>query len=94
MQFFTEIAIPESPHKLGYQTGIVFMGSCFSENIGQKLIDLKFPVDLNPFGILYNPASIAEGLRLLLSDKSFTRDAFPSPGIVEQFLSPQSFFGC
>jgi hypothetical protein len=92
MQFFTEIAIPESPHKLGYQTGIVFMGSCFSENIGQKLIDLKFPVDLNPFGILYNPASIAEGLRLLLSDKSFTRDdLFHHQGLWSSFYHHSRF---
>lgn len=50
------------------------MGSCFTENVGNKMSVLKYPVDINPFGILYNPRSIAHGLRLLLQKKRFTRD--------------------
>lgn len=47
------------------------MGSCFTENIGQKMADLKFPVDINPFGILYNPVSVASGIRILLKAEPF-----------------------
>jgi hypothetical protein len=52
----------------------MFFGSCFSENIGQKLLDMKFNVDLNPFGILYNPESIANSLKILLENRAFTAD--------------------
>ncbi len=50
------------------------MGSCFTENIGQKLEDLKYPVDINPFGILYNPVSVANGIRMLLQPESLQKD--------------------
>lgn len=72
--FRTIVDITESEHKISHQTGLVFMGSCFSESIGQKLVDYKIPVDLNPFGVLYNPASIAESLDILISKKIFTED--------------------
>lgn len=72
MSFFTEIQIPEFPHQIDYSKSMMFLGSCFSENIGQKLIDLKFDVDMNPFGILYNPESIANSLRILLEKRVFT----------------------
>lgn len=48
------------------------MGSCFTENVGAKMEALKYPVDINPFGILYNPLSVANGLQLLLEEKTFS----------------------
>lgn len=74
MSFFTEIKIPEFPWKMDYSKSMMFMGSCFSENIGQKLQDLKFNVDMNPFGIIYNPVSIANSLKILLEKRIFTED--------------------
>ena len=57
---------------MDYTKRMMFFGSCFSENIGQKLLDMKFDVDLNPFGILYNPISIANSLKILLEKRIFT----------------------
>ncbi len=74
MSFYTEIEIAEFPWKMDYSMSMMFFGSCFSENIGQKLIDLKFNVDLNPFGILYNPISIANSLKILLEKRIFGKD--------------------
>jgi len=37
-------------------------GSCFAENIGKKLTELKFSALVNPFGINYNPISIHKSL--------------------------------
>jgi hypothetical protein len=51
---------------------MMLFGSCFSENIGAKLLENRFRVDVNPFGILYNPLSISQAIRLLLSGKSFS----------------------
>ncbi len=70
--FQTEVKIPEFGWKTGYRNSTLFMGSCFTENIGNKMSVLKFPVDLNPFGILYNPLSIAQGIHILLNKKLFT----------------------
>lgn len=42
---------------------IVLLGSCFAENIGTKMRDLKFLTDINPNGISFNPVSLAENIR-------------------------------
>ncbi|MDE6126828.1 MAG: GSCFA domain-containing protein, partial [Muribaculaceae bacterium] len=38
------------------------IGSCFADNIGRRLADDLFEVRANPFGPLFNPASIEEAL--------------------------------
>jgi hypothetical protein len=48
------------------------LGSCFAENIGLQLAAFRFDIDINPFGILYNPASIAASLNRLLDGNAFT----------------------
>lgn len=73
-KFYTEVQIPSFEWKTGYKTPCLFMGSCFTENVGGKMAGLKYPVDINPFGILYNPVSVANGLRFLLQKKKFTED--------------------
>jgi hypothetical protein len=73
-KFQTEVEIPDFEWKTGYQKPSLLMGSCFSENIGNKMTALKYPVDLNPFGILYNPVSVAHGLNFLLQEKKFTKN--------------------
>jgi len=47
------------------------MGSCFAEHIGKALISRKFRALQNPFGILFNPASIAHGLDRMLSGEPY-----------------------
>ena len=92
MSFFTQIKIQEFPWKMDYSKRMMFFGSCFSENIGQKLIDLKFNVDLNPFGILYNPISIANSLRILLENRIFTEsDLFQDHGLWNSFYHHSRF---
>src|SRR5690554_4473422 len=73
-KFQTQVAIPSYQWKTGYQNPTMFMGSCFTENIGNKMLELKYPVDINPFGILYNPVSIAHALRFLIQKKKFSQD--------------------
>lgn len=92
MPFFTEIRIPEFPDKLDYSKRTMFFGSCFSNNIGQKLLDLKFQVDMNPFGILYNPESIANSLKILLDKRVFTdNDLFKDQGVWNSFYHHSQF---
>lgn len=92
MSFFTEISIPEFPWKMDYLKSMMLMGSCFTENIGQKLLDLKFDVDMNPFGILYNPESIANSLKILLEKRIFTeKDLFNDQGLWNSFYHHSRF---
>ena len=54
--------------------GTVTLGSCFSDEIGRRLSETGFNVLCNPFGTLYNPASIAKSVELLAGGKHFTED--------------------
>ena len=74
MEFTTPVQIPPSTIRIGYEHRTMILGSCFAEAIGQRLSDLLFPIDLNPFGILYNPDSIAAAIRRLMDGSLFTAD--------------------
>lgn len=52
----------------------MILGSCFADGIGRKLADSGFNVCINPFGTLFNPASIASGIRRMQSGLPFTAD--------------------
>ncbi len=60
--------IPKSNSVIKLSDRIFSIGSCFANSIGQRLNDHKFKVHCNPFGIIYNPYSIFNSLRLTLSD--------------------------
>lgn len=59
---------------ISYKDKIMMLGSCFSDNIGRQLQDYGFDVCINPFGTLYNPASIVSAIERLVSRKPFTAD--------------------
>ena len=71
-KFRTEIEITESENKFTYKDKLFFIGSCFTENIGNVLHELKFNTEVNPFGVLYNPLSVKNSLEILLRQKEFT----------------------
>ena len=72
IDFSTRIDIPATDISIDHTTGVMLFGSCFSENIGLKLMRYKFQVDVNPFGILYNPFSISSAIRRIFSANSFS----------------------
>ena len=59
MKFRTPLLLPQYPFKISYQDRLLFLGSCFSEHIANFFITNKFQAVTNPFGILFNPLSIA-----------------------------------
>lgn len=73
--FRTEISVPFSSLTLNHTDKILLMGSCFTEQIGQRLSDCKFQILLNPNGIVYNPVSLAESLDGLWSGKRSPDDS-------------------
>ena len=65
----TEIQKHKANFTISHRDSIMLIGSCFAESIGGRLINSKFPVDINPFGILFNPMSISQGLNILTDDE-------------------------
>ena len=70
----TPVTIPPLPFKLDFSSGIVSLGSCFADEIGRHLQEGDFLVDLNPFGALYNPASLASALHRLIDNTPIEKD--------------------
>jgi len=92
MEFRKKIDIPKSDLQIDHRSGMILFGSCFAENIGKYLLENKFPVNSNPFGVLYNPASIHQALEILLEDRSFTeKDIFQHQGTYNTFFHHSSF---
>ena len=57
---------------ISYEDRILVLGSCFADNIGQKLVQAGFDVMVNPFGTLYNPMSLQQAMARLESVDPFT----------------------
>lgn len=66
MDFRTQVDA-KTDFSVGYSDKILIMGSCFAENIGQKMKQAKLNVEVNPFGILFNPESIAVAIEQAVS---------------------------
>lgn len=62
MNWRTEIDIPKSPWQIEPESRILLIGSCFTDNIGQKMQSYGLHADCNPTGVLYNPLSIVQSL--------------------------------
>jgi hypothetical protein len=69
--FRTILEVPGSPVRLSYQDPSMWIGSCFTENIGGWMREMKFPAMVNPFGTIFNPASINQNIELLLQGDEF-----------------------
>ena len=74
MNLTTPVDIAPSPLRIDHSTPLLLMGSCFSDEIGARLQEGDFHVELNPFGALYNPASIAAAVRRLVDDRPIGRE--------------------
>lgn len=72
MKFHFEFDIKRAPKSVQHPQQLMLMGSCFTENIGDKLRKHKFNVLENPNGILFNPVSVAEAVDSYLSGKVFS----------------------
>ena len=70
MNLFTTIDIPTLP-SLTHSDKLMLIGSCFATEMGERLRRAKFACDVNPYGVLYNPLSISQALREMLSGKVY-----------------------
>ena len=76
MKFRTELPIPKFPFQISYNNHILFLGSCFSDYIGNFLAKNRFNVLSNPLGTLFNPISIANAIKMTIDQTLFTEDFY------------------
>ena len=74
MKLLTEIKITPLRQAITYGDGLLFLGSCFADEVGGLCRGLGFNAQVNPFGALYNPVSIAQSLKRLREGTPFTHD--------------------
>lgn len=72
--FRTVVEPVECVGKIEHGKNILSIGSCFSENIANKLEESKFTIGVNPTGILYNPLSIVNAIRRILEKNKYVED--------------------
>lgn len=58
MEFRTIVNIPRPTFELEPCERILFVGSCFADNIGKRFEEEKFRAMVNPSGVMYNPVSV------------------------------------
>jgi hypothetical protein len=76
----TEVIIEPWVWNIDYQSPSIFMGSCFSDHIGGMLLKYKFPVMLNPFGVLYNPISLSSSMNIMLDKHEIKKEELINRG--------------
>ena len=74
MKLLTEISINPLEQTIAYGDGLLFLGSCFADEVGGICLGLGFDAMVNPFGVLYNPASIAQSVVRMNNGKSFCHE--------------------
>lgn len=94
MDFRTLVNIKPFNKKMTYESKVISLGSCFSTEMGNRLLDRKYDVLLNPLGIAFNPLSIAMQIDKSLNLDYFNEDDFfCRDGIWRSFLLHSDFSG-
>ncbi|CAM1364815.1 GSCFA domain-containing protein [Tenacibaculum xiamenense] len=71
----TQIPLKQQQYNpITYQSKLLLLGSCFSENIGDKLSYFKFQTVQNPFGILFQPKAIERLVLNSINEKKYEED--------------------
>jgi hypothetical protein len=90
--FRSVVPVARNPRLLDTGQPIVCIGSCFVEAMGRRLQSSHLDVDLNPTGILYNPAVIAAALRRIVSGAPWvSSDLFAHAGLWRSWDHDTSF---
>ena len=63
MKFTTPVPVKEQEPKIDHNSKILLLGSCFVDNIGEKLDYYQFQNLRNPFGIFYHPGAIGDFIK-------------------------------
>jgi len=67
MEFRTVIDIPKPAFQIEPLEQMLFVGSCFADGIGRRFVEERFRATVNPFGTMYNPASVLHTIERVLA---------------------------
>jgi hypothetical protein len=71
MKLTTEVTTEPLKERFGFGDKYFFIGSCFADSIGCLMQESGFDVTVNPFGVVYNPVSVAQSLERLAGREPF-----------------------
>ena len=83
MEFRTVVDVEKPGFEIGACEEMLFVGSCFADHIGKRFQEEKFRATVNPFGVMYNPASILHTVERLYSSTPYSS----SPSIKTAFFT-------
>ncbi len=72
MELQTGVQMPAEASAVTWETPVMFLGSCFANEIGYRMAAGKLPVITNPHGTLFNPFSVAGALDRFISGHIYT----------------------
>jgi len=67
----TSASIKKSEFKISHKSPVFLIGSCFTEHVGNKLLENKFDTFINPTGIIFNPISVVSALKNVFDQKEY-----------------------
>ena len=67
MELQTIVKIPKGTFQLRPEDSMLFVGSCFADNLGRRFWDDQFRVSVNPYGVMYNPVSVLHTVKRWLA---------------------------
>ena len=65
MEFRTKVDIEEPSWRVDIADRLLFVGSCFADNIGKRFAEEQFAATINPYGVMYNPVSVLHTIERL-----------------------------
>ena len=74
MKLMLDVEIKSPPGKITHADKLFLIGSCFTEHIGRRLEELKFPVLQNPNGILFDPISVSKSINSYVDLKNYGKE--------------------
>lgn len=71
MNLRTPVELPAGLFRMKHADHLMLLGSCFAAEMGERLLNIKFRCNVNPYGVIYNPLSISVALREIEAGKSY-----------------------
>ena len=72
--FRTEVQVEKHKKNIGYDMDVMFLGSCFATNVGDRFLQSRLSAMVNPYGVIYNPMSVANTISSIISNRSFEEE--------------------
>lgn len=76
MEFRTKVDIDKAPWSIDIDNSLLFVGSCFADNIGSRFQEEQFRATVNPYGVMYNPVSVLHTVERLKDERQSFDVAF------------------